>query len=106
MYVELRSGYEGDGPARVGRVTLSKSGHTLTYAGLQLERVDGVLGNFRDPVTGDEYWVSSVKRHKHRRPGAGRGPLTVDDDVRDEYERLTGERVPGPGPLDDGRARP
>ncbi len=90
MYVELKSGHAGDGPAWVGRVTLSKTGRTLTYRGMRLEKVDGILGNYRDMDSGDEYWISNVKRGRHQRQAAGVGPVEIDEDAREEFERLTG----------------
>ena len=33
MYIELKTGYEDDGPARIGRVRFSKSGKTIYYRG-------------------------------------------------------------------------
>ena len=97
MYLELKTGHDNDGPARIGWVTLSKTGRTLTYQGLSLEKlVDGGSdGNFQDSSTGDQYWVSSVKRQRHIRPTAGTGPLTVDDDAADEFTRLTGSSAEG-----------
>ncbi len=94
MYVEMKTGHDGDGPASIGWVTLSKTGRTLTYRGRVLERFDGLVGNWRDTVTGEELWVSSVKRDRHHRRGAGTGPVQVDDDARQEYERITSSPEP------------
>ena len=85
MYIES-CGDEG-GPARIGRVTRSKTGRTLYYRKLRLERHDGLAGNYRDQATGDEYWVVNVKRGRHRRR-VGDAPVAVDDDVRADYERM------------------
>jgi hypothetical protein len=43
--------------------------------------------------TGEEYWVSGVKRNGEDRHWAGSGPVVVDDDAREEYERLMAERA-------------
>jgi hypothetical protein len=93
MYVELKTGHDHDGPARVGWVTLSKTGRTLTYRDLTLEKLTdgGSAGNFQDARTGDQYWVSNVKRQRHVRPAAGTGPLEVDEDALEELARLTGK---------------
>lgn len=88
MYLELKTGYDGDGPAWIGYVALSKTRRTLTYRGRTLERFDGLVGNWRDAVTGEEFWVSSVKRDRHHRAGAGTGKVHIDDDARAELERL------------------
>ena len=41
-----------------------------------------------DDETGDQYWVSSVKRGRLDRYPAGTGEVTVDDDARSEYDRI------------------
>ncbi len=92
MYVELKSGYHGTGPAWIGRVRFSKTGRTVYYRGKQLRRIPGggISANHRDVETGEEYWVSGVKKDGHDRHWAGGGPVEIDDDVREEYERLVG----------------
>jgi hypothetical protein len=89
MYVELKTGHSGDGPAWIGRVHFSKSGRTVYYRGLTLQRANGISGNHIDAVTGDEYWVSGPHRDRRDRL-FGDVPVHVDDDVRDEYRALTG----------------
>jgi hypothetical protein len=89
MYIELKSGHSDDGPAWIGRVTFSKTGRTVYYRGKSLRRASGSWGaNHIDVETGDEYWVSGVKRNREDRHWAGHGPVEVDDDVHEEYERL------------------
>ena len=41
--------------------------------------------------TGDEYWISGVKRNREDRHWAGSGPVEIDDDAREEYETLVGD---------------
>jgi hypothetical protein len=45
-----------------------------------------------DIETGERYWLSGVKRNREDRHSAGRGPIQIDDDVREEYERLVEAR--------------
>jgi hypothetical protein len=63
-YIELKTGYADNGPAWVARVKLSKSGRTVYFGSKAFRRATGggVSGNHYDIVTGDEYWVSGVKR--------------------------------------------
>ena len=90
MYIEQKVG--GDtGPARIGRVSFSKSGQTLYYGGKSFRSLKGagVSGNYVDLETGDEYWISGCKRdgtdrHRFARQG---DPVEIDDDVRQEYWR-------------------
>ena len=89
MYIEDKSGGLV-GPARIGRVTFSKTGSTLTYAGRSFQSLKGVgfKANYFDVETGDHFWISGP-----RRDGADGlyGRITqsadVDDDVAVEYWR-------------------
>jgi hypothetical protein len=87
MYVELKVVGDDTGAARIGRVSFSKTGRTIYYAGKTLRRAAGISGNYVDVDTGDEYWVSGCKkdgqdRHRFARQ---REPVEIDEDVRDEY---------------------
>jgi hypothetical protein len=90
MYVELKSGYHDNGPAWIGRVAFSKTGRTIYYRGKSLRRIPGggISANHRDIETGEEYWVSGVKKDGEDRHWAGSGPVEIDEDVREEYERI------------------
>ncbi len=94
MYLELKTGYDHNGPARIGRVSFSKTGKTLYYGGKAFERIKrgGVRSNHRDVETGEEYWISGVKRNREDRHWAGSGPVEIDEDVREDYFRLLLER--------------
>ena len=85
MYVELKDGHGDRGPARIGRVRFSRTGVTVYYRDLELQRCRGIAGNYRDAATGEEYWVSGCKRNGQDRHWAGGGPVFVDEDVRAEY---------------------
>jgi hypothetical protein len=93
MYIELKSGYNDNGPARVGRVEFSKSGRSIHYGGKTFARIrgGGVGSNYYDVETGDEYWISGVKKNREDRHWAGSGPVEIDDDAREEYEQLVGK---------------
>jgi len=97
MYIELVSGYNHDGPARIGRVTFSKTGRTVYYRGKTLQRVkkgDEWGGNHVDAETGESYWISGVKKNREDRHWAGTGPVEIDEDAREEYFRLIGGKDP------------
>ncbi len=61
MYVELKA---GAGIASIGHVQFSKTGRTVYYRGRKLERIrgGGISGNHIDTETGEEFWISGVKR--------------------------------------------
>jgi hypothetical protein len=46
MYVELKTGFNDDGPAWIGRVRFSKTGRTLYYRGRRLQSLKGSGGMF------------------------------------------------------------
>ncbi len=72
MYVELKDGGDS-GPAWIGRVRFSKTGRTLSYRGHTLQRARCIAGgNHVDQATGEEYWVSGVKKDGTDPTGQGR----------------------------------
>jgi hypothetical protein len=91
MYIENKSGQlPGQsgvrGPARIGRVTFSKTGKTIHYKGKLFRSLKGhgFKANFRDVETWDEYWISGPR--KDGEDGLyGYRPTPIDDDVREEY---------------------
>ena len=94
-YVELKTGFNDDGPASISWVTFSKSGRTVYYHDRALQRIirGGIGSNHRDTETGEEYWISGVKKDGEDRHWAGKGPVIVDEDAREEYERITSRTV-------------
>jgi hypothetical protein len=52
-----------NGPARIGRVTFSKTGRTLEYRGQKFQKSkDGLKWNHFDIETGDHYWISVPRK--------------------------------------------
>lgn len=91
-YVELKTGYADNGPASISWVTFNRTKRTVYYRDRVLRRIHrgGVRGNHYDVETGEEYWVSGVKRNGKDRHWIGSGPVEIDEDARAEYFRLTG----------------
>lgn len=84
MYLEDKS--EGlSGPARIGRVSFSKTGGTLHYGGREFQslRGKGIKGNYIDVETGDEVWISGPK--KDGCDSLDGGVVEIDEDIREEY---------------------
>jgi hypothetical protein len=84
MYIECKGG-EINGPARIGRVTFSKSGKSLYYQGRRFQTLGGhgFKANYFDVATGETFWISGCKKD-----GADRlysGVIEVDEDVANEY---------------------
>ena len=75
------------GDAKIGRVTFSKTGKTLTYGGQQFQSLKGrgFKSNFYDVETRDNYWISGCKKDGSDRLYGERLPISIDEDVREEY---------------------
>lgn len=84
MCVEYKGGGLS-GPARITRVTFSKSGRSVYFAGRRLQSLagDGYKSNYFDGETGEEYWVSGCKRRGGDR--LYHGLVDIDEEVREEY---------------------
>ena len=97
MYIEDKSAGL-NGPARIGRVTLSKSGQSIHYEGRIFQRLggEGYKANYFDPVTGDHFWISGPRKDgKDRLYPSSSMPVEIDMDVRDEYWRdVRGRKTP------------
>lgn len=89
-YIELKSGFGDRGPAWIGRVTLSRSKTTVYFNGRALKRAKGggVSGNYFDIESGEEYWVSGVKKNGQDRHWAGSGLVLVEASAVEEYLAL------------------
>ena len=62
MYIEGKAG-SSMGPARIGRVTYSKTGATLCYRREEFRsrKGAGFKANYYEVGAGDEYWISCPK---------------------------------------------
>ena len=63
MYIEDKStGLTG--PARIGRVSFSKTGRTLYYRGRSFQSLKGAgfKANYYDIETGEEFWISGPRK--------------------------------------------
>jgi hypothetical protein len=84
MYIECKADALS-GPARIGRVSFSKTGKTVYYGGRKLQTLSGhgFKANYFDVENGDHYWISGCKKRGGDRlyPGL----IEIDEDVREEY---------------------
>ena len=87
MYVELKNGND-NGPAWIGRVRFSKTGRTAYYRGRTLRRERGAFANHVDVDTGQWFWVSGVKKNGEDRHWSGSGPVNIDEEAGEEYDRM------------------
>ena len=87
MYIEDKS-VGLDGPARIGRVTFSKSGRSLHYGGRTFQSLkgSGFKANYYDVETGAHFWISGPRKDGKDRLYEGTAkPVEVDADVAKEY---------------------
>jgi hypothetical protein len=87
-YIELKSGYEDDGPAWIGVVEFSKTGQTIYFNGRAFK--GNGHGLCFDIETREVYWVTGVKKEGQNRHWAGKGKIMIDKLVVDDYLKLKG----------------
>ncbi|MEN4759082.1 mannose-1-phosphate guanylyltransferase [Chryseobacterium sp. C39-AII1] len=89
MYLENKI-FGHTGPAWIGFVEFSKSGQTVYFNGKALKKLKnpGTYGNHFDIETGEEYWVSGVKKNGQDRHWCGGGKVMIDRNSIDEYFKL------------------
>lgn len=83
MWIECKKGLSG--PARIGRVTFSKSGKSILYQGKTFLTLagQGFKTNYVDVKTGEEYWISGCR--KDGRDALYNTDVEIDDEVLHEY---------------------
>ncbi|MNJ85851.1 hypothetical protein D3C87_33310 [compost metagenome] len=89
-YIELKSGFSSDGPAWIAEVEFSKSGQTVYFNDMALKKLKntGAISNHYDIETGEEYWISGVKRNGQDRHWAGSGKIMLDEEIVPDYLKL------------------
>lgn len=90
-YIELKTGYNDDGPAWIGKVKISRSGNTIYFNDHAFKKYNGISGNFIDIESGNEYWISGVKKNGEDRHWAGKGKIIIDSKILSEYLEIVGE---------------
>ena len=86
-YIELKSGFSHDGPAWIGLVSFSKSGQTIYFNGKAFKSLsgNGIIANYYEIESGDEYWISGVKKNQNDRHKFGNGKILVENRILNEY---------------------
>ena len=91
-YIELKTGFNDNGPAWIARVKVSKSGRTIYFDGRALKQgYSGAAGNFIDLETREIFWVSGVKRDGTDRHWAGSGKILIEAAALEEYLSIVGK---------------
>ena len=89
MYLENKSSGHS-GLAWIGFVEFSKSRQTVYFDGKALKKLKnpGNNANHFDVETGEEYWVSGVKKNGQDRHWCGGGKIMIDRNSIEEYLKL------------------
>ncbi|WP_217363324.1 hypothetical protein [Winogradskyella undariae] len=92
-YIELKSGFSDNGNAWIGLVSFSKSGKTIYFDGKAFQSLNGmgISGNYFDLESGDEYWISGVKKDMSDRHKFGGGKIYVEKRILSEYLQTIGK---------------
>jgi hypothetical protein len=83
--LQVPSSGELTGPARIGRVTFSKTGKTIYFDGKTFNRSIGFKSNYICEETGESYWISGPKKRGGDSLYATNIAIQIDDDIREEY---------------------
>ena len=94
-YIELKSGFSDNGPAWIGEIKYSKTRTTIYFNNKAFIKANTAKGNYIDIETGDEYWISSVKKKGTDRHWAGNGKIIIDKNIVDKYLKITGKKELG-----------
>lgn len=89
-YIELKSGHNNNGPAWIGLVSFSKTRKTIYFNGRELQSLkgSGINANYFDIDSGEEYWISSVKKDLTDRHWAGNGIIRVEKRILTDYLKI------------------
>ena len=91
-YVELKSGYNDDGPAWICIIEYSKSKQMVYFDGKALKRFGGdKCASHKDVETGECYWITGIKKRGTNRHWAGHGIIMIEENVIPEYLKITGK---------------
>ncbi len=87
MYIEHKTNQNDKGEAWIGKVEFSKTGQTVYFNNRAFKKLKsgGTSGNHYDLETGDEYWISGVKKNGQDRHWAGGGKVKIDEKIIEEY---------------------
>lgn len=94
MYIELKSGYQDNGPAWIGFVMTSKTKKTIYFNDHAFQKYNGGNSNYYDVESGEDYWISGVKKRESNRHWAGRGKIMIDRRAVEQFLSFIGEAAP------------
>jgi hypothetical protein len=86
MYIESKANGLC-GPARIGRVSFSKTGATIYYRGKAFQSLKGrgFKANYFEVESGEHYWISGPKKNGQDQLYPTSTPVEIDEDAQEEY---------------------
>ena len=92
-YLEIKSGFSNNGNACIGLVSFSKSGKTIYFDGKAFQSLNGtgISGNYFELESGNEYWISGVKKNMSDRHQFGGGIIFVEKRILSDYLQIIGK---------------
>ncbi|MGE5796693.1 MAG: mannose-1-phosphate guanylyltransferase [Ignavibacteria bacterium] len=91
LFLELKTGFEDNGPAWIGKVKFSKTGLTVYFNNKGFIKARGIKGNYIDIESGEEYWISGIKKNGNDPHWAGTVKIQIDRKVVNDYLKITGK---------------
>lgn len=91
MYIELKTGYSDNGSAWIGYVMTSKTKKTIYFNDHAFQKYNSVNSNYYDIESGEDYWISGVKKRESNRHWAGNGKIMIDSRAVEQFLELIGE---------------
>jgi hypothetical protein len=86
-YIEHKPSEHTDrATAWIARVWPSSTGRTLYFNDMALKRCSGFDSNHYDLVSGDNYWVTGVKKKGSNRHWGGTSPIQIEQSLVEWYE--------------------
>ena len=92
-YIELKNSHHTDkDEAWIARVWSSSSGKTIYFNNMAIKRGQGSDSNHFNIETGDEYWISGVKKRGTNRHWGG--SIYIEESLVQWYKRHTNGKSP------------
>jgi len=90
LYIENKNGDIDGYDACIGWAKFSKTGKSIYYRGRTFARLKGggISGNYYCEESGDEYWISGIKKQGSNVHWAESAAVHVDEDATEEYEKI------------------
>ncbi len=85
-YIEQITGSNRDGPAWIGYINRSKTGHTVYFNNKAYHKI--APASYVDIETNEQYWISRVKLNGKDRHRTGHGKIMIDRKSLNEYLRI------------------